>query len=335
MRAFAHASLGRAALALSVSALVLTSLDGSVTPSAAAFESADSGPTVGVSVAMAKSVFSRRRGIFCFGDPRYGTGGFAGDTTSNRWIRQIPYGHRDRVRFDDSVRVMQSVGCHTIKAELRSGDLDTKGGKTNLRAQTYRTPSQVLYDTMRTNRAQTNWYGFAFSTNAGYVPQSSPGSPNWNVVFSWHSTVEGGGNPISLVIATKRVSTVACNTSTRYLPWARGKPHLMLEVNGGDPARWPTGGATCLHFPGPVFVPGHLYRLQEKVTWSDNYQGAIEWWVDGIKYADVTGVCTLRLGANVYPLFENYRPFATTFPTADIFYGGLVRGRTRAAVKVS
>jgi len=288
-----------------------------------------------VSATARKRVFSPRRTVFCFVDPTYSTRGFAGDTTSKGCIRQIPYGHRDRVSYHDSVSVMQSVGCHTIKAELRSGDLDTKGGRANLRAQTYRTPSQALYETMRTNRGQTTWYGFAFSTNAGYVPQSDSNSPNWNVVFSWHSTLEGGGNPMSLVVATKRVSTVACSTSTRYLQWARRKPHLMLEVNGGDPARWPLGGATCLHVPGPVFVPGHLYRVQEKVTWSDNYQGAVEWWVDGAKYADVTGVCTLQLGGNVYPLFENYRPFATTFPTADIYYGGLIKGPTKAAVKVS
>jgi hypothetical protein len=229
---------------------------------------------------------------------------------------------------------MQSVGCHTMKAELRSGDLDTKGGRTNLRAQTYKDPSQVLYDRMRTNRGQTTWYGFAFSTNVAYIPQSNPNFPNWNVVFSWHGTVDGGGNPLSLVVATKRMSTLTCNTTARYRPWARGKPHLVLEINGGDPTRWPYGGATCLRFPGPVFVPGHIYRVQEKVTWSDNYRGAVQWWVDGVKYGDATDVCTLQLGGNVYPLFQNYRPFATTFPTADVYYGGLIKGPTRAAVKV-
>ena len=273
--------------------------------------------------------------VFCFGDPTFSTLGFLGNYTQNSWGRQFPFAHPERVSYDDSVGVMQSLGCHTIKAELRSGDLDTKGGTVNLRAQAYKDPSPTLYDTMGTNPGQTTWYGFAFSTNAGYVPQSDPNSPNWNVVFSWHSTLEGAGNPASMEVATKAISTVACNNSTTYVPWSDGKPRLMLEVNGGDPARWPLGGATCLRFPGPVFVPGHLYRVQEKVTWSDNYQGAVEWWVDGAKYADVTGVCTLQLGGNVYPLFENYRPFATTFPTADIYYGGLIKGPTKAAVKVS
>ena len=272
--------------------------------------------------------------VFCFGDPAFSTGGFSGNYTSNGWGRQYPYLHPERVSYDDSVSVMQSLGCHTIKAELRSGDLDTKGGTVNLRAQAYKDPSPTLYDTMGTNPGQTTWYGFAFSTNTGYVPQSDPNSPNWNVVFSWHGTVSGGGNPASIEIATKAVSTTACGSSTTYVPWTDGKPHLMLEVNGGDPARWPTGGATCLRFSGPVFVPGSVYRVQEKVTWSDNYQGAVEWWVNGVKYADVTGVCTLQLGGNVYPLFENYRPFAVTFPTADIYYGGMIKGSSQAEVTV-
>ena len=270
--------------------------------------------------------------VFCFGDPAYG---FQGNYTSNGWGRQYPFNHPERVSYDDSVSVMQSVGCHTIRAELRSGDLDTKGGTVNLRAQTYKDPSQTLYDTMGTNRGQTNWYGFAFSTNAGYVPQSDPNNPNWNAIYTWHSTGEGAGNPITLGVATKGYSGTDCSApGFSYVPFSDGKPHLMLEVNGGDPAKWPTGGATCLRFPGPVFVPGYLYRVQEKVTWSDNYQGAVEWWVDGVKYADVTGVCTLQLSNNVYPLFENYRPFATTFPTADVYYGGLIKGSSQAAVTV-
>jgi hypothetical protein len=312
MRLFACASLGRTVLAVFVAALVFASIDGS---------------------AMTRG-FSSGRALFCFGDPSFSTSGFLGNYTRNGWGRQYPYAHPERVSYHDSVRVMQSVGCHTIKAELRSGDLDTKGGTANLRAQTYKDPSQVLSDTMGTNRGQTTWYGFAFSTNAGYVPQSDRNFPNWNFVFSWHDTAEGGGNPASIEVATRRASTVACNASTRYRRWADGKPRLILEVNGGDPTRWPIGGATCLRFPGPVFAPGHLYRVQEKVRWSDNYHGAVQWWVDGVKYADVTGVCTLHRGSDVYPDFENYRPYAKSFPTADVYYGGLIKGPTRAAVKV-
>jgi polysaccharide lyase-like protein len=275
-----------------------------------------------------------RGAVFCFGDPTYSTSGFAGDTTSKGWIRQAPFGHPSRVSYDDSVNVMQSLGCHTIRAELRSGDLDTNGGTINLRAQMYKYPSPKLYEALGTNRGQTTWYGFAFSTNAGYVPQSNPNAPNWNIVFSWHGTVAGGGNPMSLLVATKRVSTIACNHATRYLRWPRTKPHLLLEVNGGDPTRWPIGGATCLHFSGPVFVAGHRYRVQEKVKWSDDYRGAIQWWVDGVKYADVNHICTLQLGGDVYPVFQNYRPFALSFPAAAIYYGGLVKGATRASVSV-
>ena len=138
---------------------------------------ATSAPTAAVAALPASAPTPAPGGtVFCFGDPAYG---YQGNYTQNGWARQFPLGHPERVSFDDSVSVMQSLGCHTVRAELRSGDLDTKGGTVNLRAQTYKDPSQTLYDTMGTNRGQTTWYGFAFSTNAGYVPQSDPNNPNW------------------------------------------------------------------------------------------------------------------------------------------------------------
>jgi hypothetical protein len=277
--------------------------------------------------------YSALRHVYCLGDPTYGTAGFSGNYTSTGWGRQYPSNHPERVSFDDSVAVMQSVGCHTIRAELQAGDLDTKGGTSNLRAQIYKDGTQALYDTLLTNPGQTSWYGMAFSTNPGFVPQGDI-YPSWNGIFTWHGTGSGGGAPIAVEISTKAISNTVCYNNNTYLAWPDGQPHLMLEVDGGDPTKWPTGGATCLRYAGPDFIAGHLYRMQMRITWSDNFQGSVQWYVDGVKYADVTGISDMQLGGNVYPMFQNYRPFATSFSTNDLYYGGLVVGSTLADVEI-
>jgi hypothetical protein len=53
-----------------------------------------------------------------------------------------------------------------------------------------------------------------------------------------------------------------------------------------------------------------------------------------VKYGDFTGICTLWLGDNVYPMFQNYRPYSTSFPTADLYVGGLITGPTQSDVTV-
>jgi len=240
------------------------------------------------------------------------------------------------------MEVMQSLGCRTVAAELRSGDLDIRGGTRTLASMIYKDPSQALYDALNTGNGRTAWYGFAFRTHPGYLPNPDPSSPNWNAIFTWHGSIEGGGNPIGIGIAAKgwtNLNGAQLTNSSGYTAWPDGRPHVVLEVNGGDSAKWPTGGATALRFAGPPFEPGHLYRFEMKVTWSDSYQGAIEWWVDGVKYADVTGISNLQVTngvhGNVWPTFENYRPYTSSFSGTIInYYGGLITGSTRTDVTV-
>jgi hypothetical protein len=122
------------------------------------------------------------------------------------------------------------------------------------------------------------------------------------------------------------------------------QPRLGIQLNGGDQndSNWPNEGdgrITCHRYAGPAFYPGRLYRVQMKITWGAHMDGALQVWVNGVKYVDVTGISNLwysgtTVDSNTYPVFENYRYYDTSLPTNDVYYGGLIRGSTQADVTV-
>jgi hypothetical protein len=239
------------------------------------------------------------------------------------------------VSFDDSVQVMQGVGCATVKAELQPTDLSSNGGTDVQRAQLYSTDTLAAkygaQPGFEADPGKTMWYGFAFSTSAGYQPYTFSPYPNWNTVFTWHP---GGSAPsgLGLAIWTQAYNTTNCNSGNK--PFADGQPHLGLTLDGGDPTGWPNTGGNCLRYAGPTFVPGHLYRVAMKIGWSSSGTGELQLWIDGVQYVGATGISTMFSGQGVYPMFQNYRPYSTSLPTNDIFYGGLIKGSSLADVTI-
>ncbi len=242
---------------------------------------------------------------------------------------------------------MQSLGCHTIKAEIRSNDLDAAGGTANQRAQVIVLDSYVAatgQPSFGMKAGQTNWYGYAFKTNAGYVPHYDPTFGNFNAIMSFHSSMGGPLAPIMLEVQTLE----PCNGSKDWNASAcltrAAQPHLGIQINGGlsGDANWPNEGDglfTCHRYQGPVFVAGHLYRVQWKITWDAYQRAALQLWIDGVKYADVSGVSTLwrsdsTVDSGMYPVLENYRYYDSSLPTNDVYYGGLITGSTQTDVTV-
>lgn len=301
----------------------------------------------------ARSASSASRHVYCVGKAGYGAGGWQWDGTSAGWIRQYPHKLPNRVSFDSSVQVMQSVGCETVRAELRPDDRDPNGGTTHQRAQLYVSDDQLAkygrQPPLGDERGQTTWYGFAFATNPGYRPQTGLPSgawANWNLIFSWHDTPLAGvwaQANIQLVVATSAPATgstaVACGAP--YAPLS--KPRLSVELNGGnqDDPKWYIDDAdnTCRRYFGPMFVPGHVYRIAMAVTWGDHKSGAVRLWIDGTEVVNATSIDTMWYGAagqaHVFPVFENYRPYSPNIGTPNsVFYGGLVKGSSYDDVRI-
>jgi Polysaccharide lyase len=297
------------------------------------------------------STYSADRYLYCFGDPLFNGSGWGGDVTSAGWHRQGYAGTlAQRVTYDDSVKVMQSLGCHTIKAEVQPQDPDASGGTANQRAQvialdSYLTSGQPSFGI---KEGQTHWYGFAFTTNSGFVPHYDPVNGNWNAVMSFHNSpingVWGPLAPIMLEVDTLGPSNGATNWDARASLTRLARPRLGIQLNGGNQndSNWPNEGdgqITCHRFAGPVFTPGQLYRVQARITWGAHMNGALQVWIDGVKYVDVTGISNLwysgtTVDNNAYPVFENYRYYDVMLPTNDVYYGGLLTGSSQADVTV-
>lgn len=284
---------------------------------------------------------SGQRHVYCFGDPAFGTGGWEGDGTSAGWERQgQPTTLADRVVYDDSVRVMQSVGCHTIRAQIDPADRGDGDGTRVQRAQIKHDPSSSFGITP----GKTRWYGFAFTTDAQYRPFD--GSYNFNNVFSLHSSANGGPQaPINLLIARYGP---APHTSTMWLAQRRliqlRQPRLAVCTYGGDAADadWPNedGRFTARCYAGPVFVPARLYRVQMRITWGAQKNGAFQIWTNGRRWVDAHRVSNMwyrgtDIDTQIYPIFQNYRGYSTTVPAASVYYGGLITGASRRDVTVA
>jgi hypothetical protein len=294
------------------------------------------------------------RHVFCLGDSDFGGNGWRYDGTANGWIRQYPSGLPQRVSFDNSVNVMRSVGCDTIKAELQPNDPDTNGGTTVQRAQLYVDDAQLAkygrQPALGDTRGETTWYGFAFATNAGYTPQTGKADgtgANWNLIFSWHNTpVRGVWGPqanIQLVVATTAPSNGATAVSCGGQYTTLSQPRLSIELTGGnqDDSRWfvDDSDSTCRRYFGPVFQPGHVYRVAMAVKWGDHKSGALKVWIDGTEVTNVSGIDNLWYGAagqaGLYPVFENYRPYSFAIRSInDVYYGGLIKGTSLDDVQV-
>jgi hypothetical protein len=323
----------------------------------------------GISTVAATAGYSPNRYVYCLGDPGWnywrtvedgaGQNGWWYNDTSAGWGRQFPPGLPQRVSFDDSVSVMQSVTdaagqpCHTVKAEIQPHDVDARGGTSNQRAQLASDSSRMTGAFYGSQPALTPvpgqnwWYGFAFATNPGYTPHYDPTFGNWNSIFSWHNWYIGNSYgplaPINLEVATIGPSTgensyMCGSTMTKLF-----QPRLEVQLNGGneDDPNWPKedGQLTCRRYLGPVFQPGHLYRVQMYLNWDATMHGALQVWIDGTRYVDVSGISNMwysgsTIDQNMYPIFENYRAYDTTLPTNDVYYGGLIRGSTQTDVAI-
>jgi hypothetical protein len=302
--------------------------------------------------AKASRTFSPSRHVYCLGNDEYGPDGWKWDGTSTGWIRQYPYQLPTRVSFEPSLSLMQSLGCETVKAEVRPRDLDPNGGTTHQRAQLYVTDDQLAKNgrqpPLGDTRGQTSWYGFAFATNPGYTPQTGLPSgawANWNLIFSWHDTPLAGvwaQANIQLVVATTGPASgsAAVSCGARYSRLAQ--PRLSVEINGGnqDDPGWYVDDAdnTCRRYFGPAFVPGRTYHVTMEVTWGDHRKGAVRLWIGDDRVVDEDRIDDMWYGAagqaSVYPVFENYRPYSPGLAVPNVvYYGGLVKGATAGDVE--
>jgi hypothetical protein len=258
-----------------------------------------------------------------------------------------------RVVYDDSVNVMQSLGCHTIKAEIQPNDRDANGGTANQRAQVIALDSYVAatgQPSFGMKEGQTWWYGFAFTTNPGYVPHYDPVFGGWNAIQAFHNSpingLWGPLAPLELAVTTlspTKSSTLCQDSDTASENTRLSTPRLLIMLEGGDQGSptWPNDGpsVTCRRFLGPNFQSGHLYRVQYKITWGAHNDGALQVWMDGTKWVDVAGVSNMWYSGNtvdsgMYAEMTNYRYYDNTLPTSDVYYGGLIKGATQADVAV-
>jgi Polysaccharide lyase len=295
-------------------------------------------------------VYSSSRRVYCFGDPSYGTGGWQWEGTSNGWVRQgYSSSLSSRVAYDDSVDAMKSLGCHTIKAEIQPTD-PISGG--NQRAQVKIDDSNLSsfggQPSLGIKEGQTWWYGYAFRTNPGYVPHYDSVMGNWNSIMSFHNSpingVAGPLAPIMLEVDTLTPSNGAADWDARASLVKSATPHLGIQLNGGNQndSNWPNEGDgqfTCHRFRGPTFVAGARYVVQFKITWGAHMNGALQVWINGTKYVDVSGISNMWysgsvVDAGMYPIFENYRAADTSLPTNIVYYGGIIRGSTATDVDV-
>jgi Polysaccharide lyase len=249
------------------------------------------------------------------------------------------------------VTVMQSLGCHTVKAEIQPNDRDANGGTSNQRAGVYSTDSLLAkfgggQPSLEAKEGTTIWYGFAFTTNAAYRPHYDPAFGSWNTIWAFHDSSFGGSYsplaPLNLEVATVGYpsGTRLCqNTGLVTL----SPPRLQMQLNGGNKntTNWPNDDTdnTCRRFLGPSFTSGTLYRVQIRVTWGAHKNGALQVWTNGVKWVDQTGVDTMwesggTADPSMYPVFENYRYYDTSLPTDIMYYGGLIKGATQADVAV-
>jgi hypothetical protein len=270
--------------------------------------------------------------VLCAGEPAYGSGGFKWDGTSTGWLRQYgsePYAKPSMVTFDDRVDVMNSLGCHTIKAEIHPHDPTTNNGTVQR--------AQIIFDhgpsAIGAIRGQTWYYGWAFATNPAYTAQHSTTWPQFNVIMSWHGT---RGSPYFSGTGTI-ISTLNERNDGSTFPYADKKYHLMFDSVGtdctGKHSQW------HIHDPRP-FQPGHRYVIQEEIRWGDSHDGGMAVWVDGRQILHwTTGLSNMACGYGVYPVFENYRPADALIGnllsgTNDAYYGGLIKGTTLSDVAI-
>jgi hypothetical protein len=245
---------------------------------------------------------------------------------------------------------MQSLGCHTVKAEIQPNDRDANGGTSNQRAQVMASDGYVATNgqpSFGMKAGQTTWYGFAFRTNPGYTPHYDSVFGTFNGIFAFHNApingVYGPQAPVGFEVTTIAPTSGATEWRSGVTMSRLLRPRLAIELNGGnqsDPS-WPNedGQFTCRRYLGPVFNAGQTYRIQLKVTWGAHMDGSLQVWIDGTQYVNVTGISNLWYSGStvdngMYPIFENYRAYDTTLPTNDVYYGGLIKGSTQADVTI-
>jgi Polysaccharide lyase len=275
------------------------------------------------------------RYVYCFGSPTWWNGGFLGDDTSLGWARQYgqsPSSNQGMVGYDSSVDVMNSLGCETMRASIAPSDPTDPGGCCQ-RAQVITSDSMQAAKgdpAFGVVRGETHWYGFAFSTNAGYKPQSAT-YPDWNNIFIWHGNSGAPFCGLAVAVSTK------VDTNGSYSNFPDGQAHLSLDLWGNSVSN--PGFTQEYHFYDPrPFQPGHRYTIEMKVLWGDSNTGGVEWWVDGMQVTPfTTGLTNMAVGYGLYPIFENYRPNASAAGitwTNTVYYGGLVKGSSLADVSV-
>jgi hypothetical protein len=316
--------------------------------------------------------FSSSRYAYCFGDSQWSYGGSTDpgwwyEGTSTGWIRQASVSLSNRVRFDDSVTVMQSVTgsygqlgtsgpCRTVKAEIQPTDYNANQSPSNAQRATIYAPDSNLTKLFYGSQppvfpksGDSWWYGFAFTTNPGYVPHYDPVYGNWNGIFAFHDSYFAGGwsplAPFGIGVATLGPASGAneyrCGSSMAKL----AEPRLEIVLTGGDRdnPNWASDGSngtnTCRRYLGPVFRAGQLYRVMMFVKWDAYQNGALQVFVNGTKVVDVTGLSTMwRSGTNTdpgtYPIFQNYRYYDASLPVNAVYYGGLIKGSTQADVTI-
>ena len=176
--------------------------------------------------------YSANRWVYCIGDPSWNPTGVPGwwmnTTSSTGWTRdaagQDAYLTPQRVYFDDSVRVMQSVGgsygnsgsngsCRTAAVRIDGTDPSVPGVAAGAQGASLRHYTDAYRNVFFgpppnaiPKQGQTWWYGFGAATNPEYVAHGQktfdPVFGNWNSFgLQFHQTT-GILGPVMQEIAT-------------------------------------------------------------------------------------------------------------------------------------
>jgi len=330
---------------------------------------------------------SAERFVYTLGDPAWlaeaagSTPGWWLDAVSSTgWTRDaFALPASSRIVFDDFVPVMQSVAgsygnpgtsgpAHTVRIAINQGDPEIPGIAAGAQGGVLR-PYPDLYTNAffgpppdaRPQQGETWWYGFAATTNPGYiahgqlVPDLSWGL--WNSFgLEWHVAIGGSVlGPIMQEIHTMRPSSFnsgpngsvwwTCNAAGG---WAHlSPPRLGIALTGGLNSGGPTEDAehTCRRIQGPVFTAGTTYKSIYRVKWDAFEQGEFDWYVDSgdgqgyVQYAAMTDVSTMWRSssgpdAGTYPQLLMYRKTDNSLPDAVTYYGGFIRGSVMSDVVI-
>jgi hypothetical protein len=190
--------------------------------------------------------------------------------------------------------------ANAVQLTTQPGDVNIAGSGTSERCD-LESPPSAAYG----NQGQEEWWAHSLLLPAGYVVPPAGATWEWGVLFNFHHSLAGGGQP---------------NFQIASLPTG-------VEL-------WVCGGPVVLNAPsfraalGPL-TKGVWYDCVYHIKWSANSDGVFQAWVNGKQVMDYSGP-TLYAGQSAYLKLANYHsPLGVP---VSVVHSRIVRGATQADV---